>query len=313
MKQLSRISSISFLVVLIFSSIVYGASVPASLLSSGNLTVGSKGAAVMDLQKFLNGNGYPVSASGAGSPGNESSYFGSATKAALAKWQAAAGISPASGFFGPISRAKLASTGSTTTTTTTTIETINPNPVTTTATVATTSPNIPVATTTVPAVPTPFVVNSLRIETIYPSVTLSRYTAVVLDEFRVTAQDKVAITRLRFKNSGTLADATFGSLQLVNSANGQVLATAADPVNQYFEFKLKPDPSKLNQGLVVSGGTYNILADLRTPNTTVIPTIRLDLASSSDISAFDFNDLNRVADISQSNVFPVQGPLISTF
>ncbi|HEY4499600.1 MAG TPA: peptidoglycan-binding protein [Candidatus Paceibacterota bacterium] len=98
--------------------------VPASLLTSGNLTVGSKGAAVMDLQKFLNSNGYQIAASGAGSPGNETEYFGSLTKAALAKWQAAMSISPASGFFGPITRAKLStvttSTSSTTTTTTTT-------------------------------------------------------------------------------------------------------------------------------------------------------------------------------------------------
>lgn len=98
-------------------------SVPASLLTSGNLTVGSKGAAVKDLQKFLNSNGYPVAASGAGSPGNETETFGSLTKAALAKWQAAVGISPASGYFGPITRAKLATVGSSSTSTTTTTTT----------------------------------------------------------------------------------------------------------------------------------------------------------------------------------------------
>ncbi len=87
--------------------------VPASLLTSGNLTIGSKGAAVMDLQKFLNANGYKVAASGAGSPGMETSTFGSLTQAALAKWQAAVGISPAAGYFGPITRAKLSSLGST--------------------------------------------------------------------------------------------------------------------------------------------------------------------------------------------------------
>jgi hypothetical protein len=100
-------------------------SVPASLLSSSDLTVGSTGAAVKDLQKFLNANGFAVAASGVGSLGNESTYFGNATKAALAKWQAAMGITPASGYFGAKSRAKLssmgvaASTGTTTTTTST--------------------------------------------------------------------------------------------------------------------------------------------------------------------------------------------------
>jgi len=88
-------------------------SVPASLLSSGDLTVGSTGAVVKDLQMFLNAAGYTVATSGAGSVGMESTYFGNATKAALAKFQVAMGISPATGYFGSITRAKLASMGST--------------------------------------------------------------------------------------------------------------------------------------------------------------------------------------------------------
>ena len=71
-----------------------------------SLTVGSRGDDVMCLQKYLNGAGYKIAASGAGSPGSETSYFGGLTKAAVAKWQAAQGVSPAVGYFGPISRAK---------------------------------------------------------------------------------------------------------------------------------------------------------------------------------------------------------------
>ncbi len=67
-----------------------------------NLTVGSTGSDVKDLQKFLNSKGHTVSSSGPGSAGNETSYFGPATRAALAKYQAAQGISPAVGYFGPI-------------------------------------------------------------------------------------------------------------------------------------------------------------------------------------------------------------------
>ncbi len=67
-----------------------------------SLTLGSKGADVQALQKFLNAKGYTVAASGAGSPGNETTYFGPATQKALAKFQAASSISPAAGYFGPI-------------------------------------------------------------------------------------------------------------------------------------------------------------------------------------------------------------------
>lgn len=73
-----------------------------------SLTVGSTGADVKALQQWLNANGYPVAATGAGSVGNESTYFGAKTKAALAKYQAAKGISPAVGYFGPVTRAALA-------------------------------------------------------------------------------------------------------------------------------------------------------------------------------------------------------------
>src|SRR3989338_7377983 len=59
-----------------------------------DLTVGSTGADVMQLQKWLNANGYTVSITGAGSPGMETSTFGPATRAAVAKFQAAMGISP---------------------------------------------------------------------------------------------------------------------------------------------------------------------------------------------------------------------------
>ena len=66
----------------------------------------SSGDDVMCLQQYLNSAGSQVAASGAGSPGSETRTYGPLTQAAVAKWQAANGVSPAVGYFGPISRAK---------------------------------------------------------------------------------------------------------------------------------------------------------------------------------------------------------------
>jgi len=70
-----------------------------------DLTLGSRGPDVKALQQFLNSKGYVVARSGAGSPGNESEYFGPATRAALIKFQKDNNITPAFGYFGPKTRA----------------------------------------------------------------------------------------------------------------------------------------------------------------------------------------------------------------
>lgn len=74
-----------------------------------SLTIGSQGTDVQCLQKYLNSAGYQIAASGVGSPGNETTYFGPLTRAAVAKWQAANAVSPAAGYFGSLSRAKYSS------------------------------------------------------------------------------------------------------------------------------------------------------------------------------------------------------------
>ncbi|MEN9614105.1 MAG: hypothetical protein RLZZ347_412 [Candidatus Parcubacteria bacterium] len=89
---------------------------------SRDLTVGSKGADVKDLQVWLNANGYTIATSGAGSMGKETTTFGPATKAAVMKFQKAKGLATV-GRVGPATRAILNGVASNTTTNTTSTNT----------------------------------------------------------------------------------------------------------------------------------------------------------------------------------------------
>lgn len=78
-----------------------------------NLFVGVRGDDVKCLQNYLIGAGQSI-------PAGATGYFGSQTQAAVAAWQTANGVSPAAGYFGPISRAKYSSLAGTAPTTPTT-------------------------------------------------------------------------------------------------------------------------------------------------------------------------------------------------
>lgn len=93
------------------SSTTVGGSAPM-----GPLTNGSSGAEVTKLQNFLISKGFGITAGATG-------YFGGQTQAALAAFQAANGVTPASGYYGSVTAAKVASMMTTTTTTTTTTNT----------------------------------------------------------------------------------------------------------------------------------------------------------------------------------------------
>lgn len=71
-----------------------------------DLRMGVVDADVKLLQQYLNIQGFIVATSGPGSIGNETTRFGGATRTALMRLQKTARI-PATGFFGPITRAKV--------------------------------------------------------------------------------------------------------------------------------------------------------------------------------------------------------------
>lgn len=64
------------------------------------LTIGSEGADVTALQNTLIAGGYSI-------PAGATGYFGVQTQSALAAWQAANAVSPAAGYYGPITKAAL--------------------------------------------------------------------------------------------------------------------------------------------------------------------------------------------------------------
>ncbi len=69
---------------------------PTQTIISKTISIGSKGADILALQKFLNGKGYIVAATGPGSPNNETTLFGQKTKDALMLFQSDHNI-PATG------------------------------------------------------------------------------------------------------------------------------------------------------------------------------------------------------------------------
>jgi len=72
---------------------------------SRDLFFGISGPDVVELQTELIAAGYSI-------PDGPTNYFGSETRAAVASWQAAKGVMPSAGYFGPLSRAKYMLMGS---------------------------------------------------------------------------------------------------------------------------------------------------------------------------------------------------------
>lgn len=86
-----------------------GASASMSLLFTKNLMHGMTDPSVAILQHYLNTHGFSIATSGTGSLGHESTYFGARAQRALAAFQKAKGIVPASGYLGAVTRAYIGS------------------------------------------------------------------------------------------------------------------------------------------------------------------------------------------------------------
>ena len=78
----------------------FAAPTSSAFAFTDDLALGKQGGEVSALQQFLIAGGYLKISTSTG-------YFGQLTKIALATWQSAVDISPAIGYFGPISRKKI--------------------------------------------------------------------------------------------------------------------------------------------------------------------------------------------------------------
>ena len=100
----------SFLVALVvtlglFVSIIPFSAHAATCSFARDLKFGMVGEDVLCLQQYLNASGFTIAETGVGSKGKETDEFKKLTEAALVKWQETNGVTPASGMFGPKSRA----------------------------------------------------------------------------------------------------------------------------------------------------------------------------------------------------------------
>jgi len=236
-----------------------------------DLTVGSKGADVSALQQILISKGFLAISAPTG-------FFGALTKAAVAKWQASAGISPAAGYFGPKSRAFINSTGTTTGTGTGT----GPGPVIAPASGLSVrlSSDSPAAGSLITSVGGG--AGAARVPVLGVTLTAGNSGAVT-------------VTEIKFHKNGVLADNSISGAYLVR--NGQVIAQYNSINNGVVDF------SGLNWQ-IPAGQSQNVqlaidvAGGLSAGNTT-----GFSVLSASDVTAFDTNNTA----VMSSGAFPLVG------
>jgi hypothetical protein len=239
-----------------------------------SLTVGSKGADVTALQQLLISNGDLTAVTA------PTGYFGAATKAALAKYQAANGISPAAGYFGPKTMAYVASNSTGTSTGTGTG--------TSTSTTGTVAPATGLAVSLSSSNP---VAGSL----ISSNNAGSARVPVLAVNFTAGNAGAATISDVKFHKTGVLSDSSVAGAYLTQ--NGKVVAQYTSLSNGVIDFSgLALNVSagqtvSLTLAIDVSGG-------LSAGNT-----VGFAMNAASDVTAVDASNNA----ITSSGVFPLNG------
>ena len=283
---------------------------------SRDLTLGSRGADVTALQQMLINKGFLTAVSA------PTAYFGVLTQTALGKFQAANGISPTAGYFGPKTRAFVNAmnvSSNTTTTTTTTTTTNYPagctsslgwSPTTgvlcsstTTNTTTNTNTNVTSGSMTDNSVVAPASGLLVGISPNNP-ITGSLITGASAGAARVpvlsvnfTAGNSgpVTLSAVNFHKTGVLSDSSIAGAYLTN--HGKVVA-------QY---------NSINQGVVSFSGMALQIPAGQTMNLTLAidvsaglsagNTVGFALASASDVTSWDMSNNS----IAAAGMFPLMG------
>ncbi|HEX8946791.1 MAG TPA: peptidoglycan-binding protein [Candidatus Paceibacterota bacterium] len=198
-----------------------GTTTASSCSFTKDLTVGAKGSDVTCLQTGLIAGGFSL-------PAGATGFFGSQTKAAVIAWQKATKISPASGYFGAISRAHWNLSGTTTTT----------GGATATSTTAVTGNGLKVAL----AATSP---NGTALVQGQGIADLAEYT------FSNPTSASINVTSLTFKRTGVSNDATLANVYLYNGVNR--LTDSAGVSNSTFSFS-----NAAGLFTVPAGSTYTV-------------------------------------------------------
>lgn len=242
---------------------------------TSNLTVGSTGSQVSQLQQLLISDGDLTAVSA------PTGYFGALTQAALAKFQAANGITPSVGYFGPKTRAFVNSMSSTSTTTTGTTTTSTG---TTTMTAPATGLQVSLASS-----------NPAAGSLISSTGSGSGREPVLAFDLTAGNSGAVTVSSLSFQQNGVLAESAISGAYLTQ--NGQVVAQYSSLNNDVLTFSGLDISIPAGQTEVYDLDVA-VSQGLSAGNTT-----SFSLPSASDVSAF--NSANTA--VTATGNFPLNG------